>query len=147
MTSHVYRGFEVRSDRFYHHDTNLWALPVGDDIVRVGLDALGLEVNGTLAQLTLVEPPCRVVEGDPIGSLEAEKYVGALAAPLAGTILRTNDHLVRDVTQLYAGCYEAWLVEMATEPGALDHLVTPDEALEDFTKRVEAFRAAGVLAW
>jgi glycine cleavage system H protein len=147
MSMQTYRGFEVRTDRYYHHDTNLWVLPIDEHRVRVGLDSLGLEINGTLAQLTLLDPPQTVAEGDAIGSLEAEKYVGALTSPIAGVVVAVNQEVLANVSALYAGCYDTWIVELEIAPSALRCLVAPDDAFEDFTKRVETFRAAGVLAW
>ena len=94
MSSQMVKGFEVRTDRYYNLSSHIWVL-VGDDACRIGMDALGLETSGTLAHISFGEVGDSLAVGDPFGSLEAEKYVGPLVAPLSGVVRSVNNEIGR----------------------------------------------------
>ncbi|MDR7387364.1 MAG: hypothetical protein QN170_08020, partial [Armatimonadota bacterium] len=82
--------YELMVDRLYDPEHHLWVLPVSDTRVRVGFDPLGVEVNGTLAQLVLAPLGTVVRRGEAFGSLEAAKFVGPLVAPVSGRVVAQN---------------------------------------------------------
>ncbi len=142
------KGYRIRTDLYYDGERNLWIEPLGSGRVRLGFDPLGVEVNGTLAQLILGEAPRQVARGEAIGTVEAEKFVGPLESPLTGTFAALNSGVVSSPGAVYEDCYAAWLVELAgVEPEELSHLIQPENAAAEFAVRVERFRKAGVLAW
>jgi glycine cleavage system H protein len=142
------KGYEVRSDLYYDHDRNLWVDTISPDIVRVGFDPLGVEVNGTLAQLIMSSNPRMVRRGEAVGTLEAEKFVGPLEAPLGGNVVAINELVVGDPKLIYVDCFDAWLFELTeVDEAEFAELVQPSDAVEDFERRVEAFKKAGVLSW
>jgi glycine cleavage system H lipoate-binding protein len=49
-------GFGIRTDLAYDLEHHLWVDATRGDRVRVGLDPLGVETSGTLAQLVLEAP-------------------------------------------------------------------------------------------
>ncbi|MFN3284910.1 MAG: hypothetical protein ACK45F_01350, partial [bacterium] len=65
--------YQVAVDRLYDPEHHLWVLPVSETRVRLGLDPLAVEVNGTLAQLVLAPVGTLVRRGEAFGSLEAAK--------------------------------------------------------------------------
>lgn len=139
-------GYAVALDRAYHPDSDVWVLTVGPGRVRVGLDPLGAETLGTLAQVALVEVGTVVTAGEPLATLEAEKFVGPLAAPIGGTVVAVNEAVVGDPRMVHANPNGAWFVELAVADGALDGLVV-DGAIDDwFSAKVAAYRREGVLA-
>jgi glycine cleavage system H protein len=142
-------GYRLDPERAYHPETHLW-VDVGSRPVRIGLDALGVETSGTLAQLALLPPGTEVARGDPFGSLEAAKFVGPLVSPLSGRVVVANHTAVVDPNLVERDPYGAgWLVII--EPSRLEEelteLVRGREAVTAwFAAEVEDFRTKGVLA-
>jgi glycine cleavage system H protein len=142
-------GFPVALDRAYDPDTHLWVAVIGPDRARVGIDALGVETSGTLAQLAFVEAGQAVTRGEAFGSLEASKFVGPLTSPLSGRIVASNEAVVADPRLVERDPYGAgWLIEISlSDSSELARLV---EGIEDipawFAAEVDDFRLKGVLA-
>lgn len=140
--------FRVPTDRYYEPDHHLW-LEVSGPNARVGLDALGQEVSGTIAFVSLVPVGTRVKRGEPFGSIESQKYVGQLVAPVHGELTAINGHVLRDARLVNTDPFgEGWLVELkGIEPSQLARLVQGEEAIRDyFATAVQSYRRKGVLA-
>ncbi|MDA8374983.1 MAG: hypothetical protein M0Z91_12195 [Actinomycetota bacterium] len=139
-------GYELRGDLYYDAKADMW-LSVEDGLARVGYDPLGLEINGTLAALVLAEPGREVTRGQAAGSLEAEKFVGPVTAPVSGVVEAVNQEVVGNLARIYADPYAAWLLAIRmSDPSELEELVTGDALNESFARRLQAYRAQGVLA-
>lgn len=141
-------GYSLDPDRSYEPDTHVWVQQAADGCVRIGLDPLGLETMGTLAQLDLLAPGAVVARGEPVGTLEAEKFVGPLECPLTATVVTVNHEAVADPRLVHADPLGAWLVELRPldyEAEAAD-LVRGDSLAVWFTAKVADYRRKGVLA-
>ena len=142
-------GFGVALDRSYDQDRHLWVSMVGPDRVRIGLDTLGVETSGTLAQLAFLPVGEYLKRGDAFGSLEAAKFVGPLTCPLSGTLAATNDDVVADPTLVERDPYgSGWLVELdLADPAELRDLISGASVIRVwFEADVEDYRMKGVLA-
>ena len=140
--------YRVPTDRAYERDTNIWVQPRGD-VVRIGLDELGQEMNGDMAFIQLAAPGTEVRRGGELGSMEAGKYVGPILSPLSGTVRAVNRAVLDTPRLVNTDPLDAgWLVELEQAADeTLDHLVSdPDEIAEWFDARVREFRLKGVLA-
>ncbi|MEX2556007.1 MAG: glycine cleavage system protein H [Actinomycetota bacterium] len=142
-------GFPVALDRAYDRLDHVWVRVEGDR-VRVGMDALAQEMAGDLAQLTILSPGTVVARGDELGSIEAQKFVGALRSPVSGTVLQVNDAVLDNPRLVNADPLgEGWLIVLA--PGErfddeLSGMVSGDAILPWFEAEVEDYRLKGVLA-
>ena len=142
-------GFGVALDRAYDGTGHFWVSMVGPDRARIGMDALGVETSGTLAQLAFLPVGEHCKRGDAFGSLEAAKFVGPLTSPLSGTVSATNDAVVADPALVERDPYGAgWLVEIdLADPGELADLVAGKQEVRVwFEAEVEDYRMKGVLA-
>jgi glycine cleavage system H protein len=141
-------GFDIALDRAYQPDTHVWVQQLGAGRVRLGLDPLGVETTGTLAQLALVEPGISVVRGESLGSVEAEKFIGPLASPLSGTVLAVNDDAINDPRLLHAAPLDTWLVELAPSnlTAELVDLVDGEAVAPWYAAKIAQYRIEGVLA-
>jgi glycine cleavage system H protein len=142
-------GFGIALDRAYDSSGHFWVSMVGPDRARIGMDALGVETSGTLAQLAFLPIGAAVKRGEPFGSLEAAKFVGPLTSPLSGTVSATNDAVVADPALVERDPYGGgWLVELdLADPGELSDLVSGSEPIKVwFEAEVEDYRMKGVLA-
>jgi glycine cleavage system H protein len=144
------QGYVLALDRGYEPDTHVWALVVAPDRVRLGMDPLGVETAGALAQLALVPLGTEVRRGEPVGSIEAEKFVGPLTAPLSGTVIAHNSEAVTDPGLVHRDPLgDGWLVEL--DPSDLDAervllVEGVDQVVPWFEHKLAEYRLKGVLA-
>jgi glycine cleavage system H protein len=142
-------GFAVALDRAYDPAGHFWVATIGPNRVRIGLDALGVETSGTLAQLAFLPLGEFLKRGEAFGSLEAAKFVGPLTSPLSGTLVATNDAVVADPALVERDPYGAgWLVELdLADSGELRDLISGADVIPVwFEAEVEDYRLKGVLA-
>ncbi len=142
-------GFGVALDRAYDGTGHFWVSMVAPDRARIGMDALGVETSGTIAQLAFVPVGEQLKRGEAFGSLEAAKFVGPLVSPLSGTVSVTNDAVVADPALVEREPYSGgWLLELhLTDPAELGELVSGAEPIRAwFEAEVEDYRLKGVLA-
>lgn len=146
----VVRGYVLALDRAYDPSSHLWVLPLEDGGVRVGMDPLGTEANGTLAQLVLRPPGTEVGRGEALGELEAAKFVGPILSPISGVIRAVNTGALEDPGLVERDPFGAgWLVELVPHdlPGELGELRSgPEEVVRWFESEVDEYRRMGVLA-
>ena len=108
----IVAGFPLALDRRYHAETHMWVLATGPGRVRIGMDPLGIETSGTLAQLSFVPVGTELTAGRPFGQLEAAKFVGPLVSPVSGAVLAVNDEVAMDAGLAERDPYGAgWLIE------------------------------------
>ena len=142
-------GFGVALDRAYDPSGHFWVSMISDDRARIGMDSLGIETSGTIAQLAFLPLGEQLKRGEAFGSLEAAKFVGPLTSPLSGEVVATNDAVVGDPALLERDPYgEGWLIELAlAEPSELGELISGADAVPAwFAAEVEDYRLKGVLA-
>ncbi len=105
-------------DGLYYYEKHTW-VKVEGDIVRVGLDTIGLARAGKIVFIR-VKKGKTVVQGKSFGTAEAGKGVVPLSAPVSGDIVEGNPNVdKRNVTALNDDPYgEGWIVKM--KPSNLD---------------------------
>jgi glycine cleavage system H protein len=142
-------GFGVALDRAYDPGGHFWISLLSDDRARIGMDALGIETSGTIAQLAFLPIGEHLKRGEAFGSLEAAKFVGPLTSPLSGTVVATNDAVVTDPALLERDPYgDGWLIELTlADTAELGELISGADAIPAwFAAAVEDYRLKGVLA-
>ena len=142
-------GFGVALDRAYDPAGHFWVSIVAPNRARLGMDALGVETSGTIAQLAFLPVGVQLKRGEAFGSLEAAKFVGPLTSPLSGTVSAANDSVVADPALLERDPYGAgWLIELdLADPGELTELMSGAEPIRVwFEAEIEDYRLKGVLA-
>jgi glycine cleavage system H protein len=142
-------GFGVALDRAYDPAGHFWVSMIAENRARIGMDALGTETSGTIAQLAFVPVGEHLKRGEAFGSLEAAKFVGPLNSPLSGTVAATNDAVVADPALVERDPYGAgWLMELdLADPAELSELISGALPIRVwFEAEVEDYRMKGVLA-
>lgn len=143
-------AYTLRLDRMFDAENHFWVQVIAGSRVRIGMDPLGLEVSGTLAQLAFVPVGSPVRRGEPFGNLEAAKFVGPLISPIAGMVVAHNTDALRDPGLVEREPFGAgWLVEIEAADMAADRAVLlegPDRVLPWFERKIEEYRLKGVLA-
>ena len=146
MASFSIDGYELRSELFYDRATDMW-IAVDGTVAHVGYDPLGLEINGTLAQLVIADLGNSVARGQTIGTLEAEKFVGPINSPVSGIIKDVNNGVLDSVSQIHVHPYDSWLFAVSmSNLDELDLFVTGENITPVFEHRLAEYRIKGVLA-
>ncbi len=132
-------AYEFPPDRWYEPREHLWVLPeraeAGGVIVSIGVDALGQELLGEVVYVQVVEPGRELRRRDAVGSLEAEKMIRPLLAPVSGTLLAVNPAVLATPRLLNREPYEGgWVLRMRAARWAQER----DDLLHD---------EAAVAAW
>lgn len=142
-------GFQVALDRAYDPAGHFWVSMIAADRARLGLDALGVETSGTIAQLAFLPVGEQLKRGEAFGSLEAAKFVGPLVSPVSGTVVASNDAVVADPALVERDPYGAgWLIEVSlADTAELRDLISGGDVVPAwFAAEVEDYRIKGVLA-
>lgn len=144
------KGFPLALDRRYHPGTHMWVQRTALDRARIGMDPLGVETSGTLAQLSFIAVGSELAAGRPFGQLEAAKFVGPLVSPVSGTVLAVNEAVADDPGLAERDPFgDGWLIEVVLSDagGELPALLgDPDEITRWFAATVEDYRLKGVIA-
>ena len=81
---------EFPDELFYDAKERLWLRPAPGGEVTVGIDAGGHDALGAAVYLQLADPGRHLARGEALGSLEAEKMVRPLLAPVSGMLVAVN---------------------------------------------------------
>lgn len=136
-------------DRYYDSKEHLW-VKIEDGRARIGIDELGRSAAGTISYVDFHRIGKRIARrGGAFGTLEANKFVGALRTPIRGTIVALNEAL-RDAPRLvnedpYG---RGWFVVI--EPTNLEEdlaaLVHGETAIAGYVKaKIAEYRERGIL--
>jgi len=138
------RGCNLPEDLYYLVEKHVWAKPVGEGVIRVGITAVAAKLSGgKLAALTVkaknigVEVP----QSKSIATIESSKFVGPVPAPLTGILLRANDKLATDPNIAVSDPYgEGWVAEMKASnwEGEMGNLKTGAEGVAAYQAKLEA---------
>ena len=142
-------GFSVALDRCYHPVTHMWVRVIAPGVARIGMDPLGVETSGTLAQVALPEPGTGLAAGQPFGEVEAVKFVGPLICPVSGTVRAVNADAAADPGLVERDPLGAgWLIEAELSDQAdLDGLLgDPEEIRAWYAAKITEYRLSGMIA-
>lgn len=129
-------GYRFPDDRWYDGREHVWVLVEsvatdGDGVtagaeatvdVRIGVDALGAELLGEVVYVELLDAAPEIRRGAAIGSLEAEKMVRPLLAPVTGSVLEVNSAVRANPRLLNQDPYgTGWLARMRATRWAAEH--------------------------
>ena len=109
-------GYDFPDDLWYHPLEHLWLRPerAGDEwLITVGVDAVGQDALGEVVYVQLMDAGRVVARGEAVGSLEAEKMVRPVLAPLSGTLSEVNGALMAAPRLLNLHPYDqGWIFRM-----------------------------------
>jgi glycine cleavage system H protein len=139
--------YSIPADRQYDRETHMWAqYDPGKELVKVGIDALGLAALGDLAYVTLQPSGATVQRGKPIGTLEAAKMTGSVLAPISGVIVARNEGIVRNPSLVNQDAYsDGWLVYIRPADWLAEsaHLISETDLPAWVAAELERYRVQG----
>jgi glycine cleavage system H protein len=144
----VIRGWDFPEDLYYQVEKHVWVRRLGPDLVQVGLTPVGYEL--LRQSLTAISVRTKnigqvVPKGKSIAMVESLKYIGPLAAPISGVLVRANERLQIDPDLAPADPYgDGWIAELqpidwASEEAAL---VTGAAAIAAYEKWLSSEKIA-----
>ncbi len=111
----VIKGWDFPEDLYYQIEKHVWVRPLGARL-QVGLTPVGYELlRHTLTAISVREKNIGQViqKGRSIAMVESLKYIGPLAAPVTGILLRGNERVQADPDAAVADPYgDGWIAEM-----------------------------------
>lgn len=138
------RGCNLPDDLYYLIEKHVWAKPMGDGLLRVGMTAVaGKLAGGKLSAVTVKAKNIgqEVKQSKSVATVESSKFVGPVPAPVSGVLVRANEKLAADPNIVIADPYgEGWIAEMqATNwDGEKSVLVTGADGLAAYQAKLEA---------
>jgi glycine cleavage system H protein len=138
------RGCNLPDDLYYLIEKHVWAKPVGDGVVRVGITAIAAKLSGgKLAAITVKAKNIgqEVLQGKSLATVESSKFVGPVPAPVTGVLLRSNEKLVADPNIAVSDPYgEGWVAEMQASnwDGEKGSLATGADGVAKYQAKLEA---------
>lgn len=140
--------YEFPDDLWYDPREHLWlrpARPAGTWLVTVGVDALGEDALGEVVYIQLAEAGRSVARGEAVGTLEAEKMVRPILAPLSGTLVEVNRMLLSTPRLLNRDPYgQGWLFRIRATNWEAEHeeLLHGEAAVTGWIRtEIEAWKA------
>lgn len=138
------RGCNLPDDLYYLIEKHVWAKPVGDGVVRVGITAIAAKLSGgKLAAITVKAKNIgqQVLQGKSLATVESSKFVGPVPAPVTGVLLRSNEKLAADPNIAVSDPYgEGWVAEMQASnwDGEKGSLATGADGVAKYQAKLEA---------
>jgi glycine cleavage system H protein len=138
------RGCNLPDDLYYLIEKHVWAKPVGDGVIRVGITAIAAKLSGgKLAAITVKAKNIgqEVLQGKSLATVESSKFVGPVPAPVTGVLLRSNEKLVADPNIAVSDPYgEGWVAEMQASnwDGEKGSLATGADGVAKYQAKLEA---------
>jgi len=140
--------YSVRTDLHYEPTNHFWLDITGNRAV-IGMTPLVQETSGSFVAIQMAAPGKSFEKKDNIGSVEAEKHVGPLKAPVSGKVLTVNEELFQTPRLINEDPYEkGWLMEIElSNPSEINQLVSGEAAITEwFTAELKKFDEKGWIA-
>jgi glycine cleavage system H protein len=140
--------YEINENFLYDPETHYWVEVNGSE-ARIGMSSLVQETSGSFVAIVF-DGLKNIERGESFGSIEAEKHVGQLKAPVSGSITEVNDLLIETPRLINNDPYgEGWLVKMKlTDPETdIPQLIAGREKiLEWYKSELKKFEDKGWIA-
>ena len=138
------RGCNLPEDLYYLIEKHVWAKPMENGTLRIGMTAVAAKLAGSnLAGVTVKAKNIgqEVAQGKSVATVESSKFVGPVPAPVTGVLLRGNDKLATDPNIVSRDPYgEGWIAEIKPSNWDADKagLATGAEGIAAYKAKLEA---------
>lgn len=141
--------YDVDASLFYDANEHYW-VKITDNIARVGMSPLIQETSGAFVAVQMNAHHKEFNRGEAFGTIEAEKHVGPLKAPLSGRVIKINEEVIENPRLINYDPYgDGWLVEMEltnAEAEVLDLIIGEDKVVAWFKSELKKFEEKGWIA-
>ena len=140
--------YEIRENLHYDPVNHFW-VNVLDDFARIGMSPLVQETSGSFVAVQFIPTGSSFRKNDSIGTVEAEKHVGPLKAPVSGKVRRVNEAVIVNPRLMNEQPYDGgWLMEIELADGSeLAGLITGEKKTREwFEAELKRFKDKGWIA-
>lgn len=141
--------YVINYDYYYDPDTHFWIKIEGTE-AKVGMSPLVQETSGSFVAILFESIGHSVNKGNSFGTVEAEKFVGPLSAPISGIITEVNNQVMENPRLINQDPYgEGWLVKMNltnAENEVTGLIQGHDKIAKWFESELEKFKDKGWIA-
>jgi glycine cleavage system H protein len=129
---------------YYLIEKHVWAKPMEDGTLRVGMTAVATKLaGGNLAGVTVKAKNIgqEIAQGKSLATVESSKFVGPVPAPVTGVLLRGNEKLASDPNIVSRDPYgEGWIAEIKPANWDADksNLATGADGIKAYQSKLEA---------
>jgi glycine cleavage system H protein len=137
-------GCDLPEDLYYLIDKHVWAKPMEDGTIRIGMTSAAVKLaGGSFAAVTVSARKIgkEIPQGKSTATVESSKFVGPVPAPVSGELLRGNEKLASDPNTVVSDPYgEGWIAELKPLDweGEKGNLATGPDGLAAYQKKLEA---------
>ncbi len=119
---------EFPDDYWFDVDKDVWVAPMPSGVFRLGMTDPAQTRAGKVLHVRAREGKT-VKEAKNVATIESAKWVGPFPAPFDGSIVKVNQHVLRDPNIINRDPYgEGWIVEFrASTPWPTPHLIKGSE--------------------
>ncbi|MCP4458638.1 MAG: glycine cleavage system protein H [Cytophagales bacterium] len=124
--------YKLRTDLFYDPENHYW-IAINKGVAKIGLSPLVQETSGSFVAIQFNKEKDVFARKESIGSLEAEKHVSHMKAPLSGKVIAKNEAVIENPRLLNTDSYgEGWLVEieLSDEENEMKYLLQDEEEIK-----------------
>ena len=142
------KNFNIRTDISYATDEGFW-LDINGNTARVGMSPLVQETTGSFVAIRMENIGTSFSKGNSFGSVEAEKHVGHLKAPISGKIISVNEKVLENPRLINTDPYgKGWLIELEiSDLNELENLLSGEEKVTAwFKSEIARYEEKGWLA-
>lgn len=132
-------GLEFPDTLLYAPEYNLWLREESDGTLTIGLCAYGCAHYGQIFAFTPKRDGQLIEQDRSFGIVEFAKAASSARAPLTGTLLASNQDVVRRPALINQDCYASgWMIRMQPTDWASARLklLSGDAALQALTERM-----------
>ena len=140
--------YDIRTDLYFDPVNHFW-LDIKGSIATFGMSPLTQETSGSFVAIQFAESGTGFKKNEGIGTVEAEKHVGPIKAPLSGKILTVNSELINKPRMINEDPYgQGWLMEIElSDLSEIDQLISGEKEVNDwFESEFEKFNEKGWIA-
>jgi len=141
--------YDVDTSLFYDPNEHYW-VKIEGNIAKVGMSPLIQETSGAFVAVQMNALGKEFSKGEGFGTIEAEKHVGPLKAPLSGKVIKVNQEVIENPRLINYDPYgDGWLVEMEltnAENEVLDLIIGEDKVVDWFKSELKKFEEKGWIA-
>jgi glycine cleavage system H protein len=141
--------YQIRTDLYYDPQNHFW-LDISGNKAIIGMSPLVQETSGSFVAIQLANAGTTFNKSESMGSVEAEKHVGPLKAPVSGKVIAVNEEVIQKPRLINDDPYgEGWImeIELTNATTEIPELVSGEESITSwFESEIKKFDEKGWIA-
>jgi len=140
----TFNGCNLPDDLYYMIEKHVWAKPLDNGNIRVGMTAVAAKLSGgDLSAVTVSRRKFgkELKKGKSLATVESSKFVGPVPTPITGTLITANEKLADNPNLASTDPYgEGWIAEVQPSDwdGEKGNLAFGEAGLAEYQAKLEA---------